>query len=79
MSFATACSPSGDQKGVEFRPIRFRSCRNPSEYCECVLLPFDGEMMVGGGGTDNRERPTVDYLMNFSDYSVLVEINDQTL
>jgi hypothetical protein len=39
-----------------------------------IMRPFDREMVVGAGGTDNRERPTVDYLMNFTDYSVLVEI-----
>lgn len=39
-----------------------------------ILRPFDREMVVGAGGTDDRERPTVDYLMNFTDYSVLVEI-----
>lgn len=39
-----------------------------------IMRPFDREMVVGGGGTDNRDRPTVDYLMNFTSYSVLVEI-----
>lgn len=39
-----------------------------------IMRPFDREMVVGAGGTDNRERPTVDYLMNFTNYSVLVEI-----
>ncbi len=39
-----------------------------------ITRPFDREMVVGGGGTDDRDRPTVDYLMNFMDYSVLVEI-----
>ncbi len=39
-----------------------------------VMRPFDREMVVGIGGTDNREKPTVDYLMNFTDYSVLVEV-----
>ncbi|TBD50279.1 DUF4263 domain-containing protein [Rhizobium ruizarguesonis] len=39
-----------------------------------IMRQFDREMVVGAGGTDNRERPTVDYLMNFTDYSVLVEI-----
>lgn len=39
-----------------------------------VMRPFDREMVVGAGGTDNRDRPTVDYLMNFTNYSVLVEI-----
>lgn len=39
-----------------------------------IMRPFDREMVVGGGGTDNRNKPTVDFLMNFSDYTVLVEI-----
>lgn len=39
-----------------------------------IMRTFDREMVVGAGGTDDRERPTVDYLMNFNDYSVLVEI-----
>jgi hypothetical protein len=39
-----------------------------------IMKPFDREMVVGAGGTDDRNRPTVDYLMNFNDYSVLVEI-----
>ncbi|MDB5525175.1 MAG: hypothetical protein JWM58_2938 [Rhizobium sp.] len=39
-----------------------------------IMRPFDREMVVGAGGTDNQERPTVDSLMNFTDYSVLVEI-----
>lgn len=39
-----------------------------------IMRPFDREMVVGTGGTDDRDRPTVDYLMNFTDYTVLVEI-----
>lgn len=39
-----------------------------------IMRLFDREMTVGGGGTDNRDRPKVDFLMNFTDYSVLVEI-----
>jgi Domain of unknown function (DUF4263) len=39
-----------------------------------IMRPFDREMTVGGGGTDNRNKPTVDFLMNFTDYTVLVEI-----
>jgi hypothetical protein len=39
-----------------------------------IMKLFDREMVVGAGGTDDRNRPTVDYLMNFTDYSVLVEI-----
>ena len=38
------------------------------------MRPFDREMVVGGGGTDNRNKPTVDFLMTFTDYTVLVEI-----
>lgn len=32
------------------------------------------EITVGGGGTDNRNKPVVDFLLNFTDYTVLVEI-----
>jgi hypothetical protein len=39
-----------------------------------VMRPFDREMTVGAGGTDNQNKPTVDYLMTFTDYTVLVEI-----
>lgn len=39
-----------------------------------IMRQFDREMVVGTGGTDNREKPTVDFLMNFTDYTVLVEI-----
>jgi hypothetical protein len=39
-----------------------------------IMRPFDREMVVGAGGTDDRDRPTVDYLLNFMNYSVLVEI-----
>jgi hypothetical protein len=39
-----------------------------------VMRQFDREMTVGSGGTDNQNKPTVDFLMNFSDYTVLVEI-----
>jgi hypothetical protein len=39
-----------------------------------VMRPFDREMTVGGGGTDNRDRPVVDFLATFTDYTVLVEI-----
>ena len=39
-----------------------------------IMRQFDREMVVGAGGTDNREKPTVDFLMNFTDYTVLVEI-----
>jgi hypothetical protein len=39
-----------------------------------VMGLFDREMTVGAGGTDNQNKPTVDFLMNFTDYTVLVEI-----
>ncbi|PWB92404.1 DUF4263 domain-containing protein [Methylocystis sp. MitZ-2018] len=39
-----------------------------------VMRQFDREMTVGGGGADNRNRPVIDFLMNFTDYTVLVEI-----
>ncbi|MCZ4366628.1 Shedu immune nuclease family protein [Sulfitobacter dubius] len=39
-----------------------------------VMRTFDREMTVSGGGTDNRGKPVVDFLMSFTDYTVLVEI-----
>ncbi len=39
-----------------------------------VMRPFAREMVVGTAGTDNRNKPTVDFLMSFTDYTVLVEI-----
>ena len=39
-----------------------------------VLTQFDREMTVGGGGTDNKNKPVIDFLMSFTDYTVLVEI-----
>ncbi len=39
-----------------------------------VMRQFDREMTVGGGGTDNRNKPEIDFLMSFTDYTVLVEI-----
>lgn len=39
-----------------------------------VMRQFDREMTVGGFGTDNQNKPTVDFLMQFTDYTVLVEI-----
>jgi hypothetical protein len=39
-----------------------------------VMRPFDHEMTVGGGGTDNRDKPVVDFLATFTDYTVLVEV-----
>lgn len=39
-----------------------------------IMRRFDREASVGQSGTDNQNRPIVDFLMNFSEYSVLVEI-----
>jgi hypothetical protein len=39
-----------------------------------VMRTFDREMTVSGGGTDNRDKPVVDFLMSFTSYTVLVEI-----
>lgn len=40
-----------------------------------IMRQFDREMAVGsGGGTDNRNKPIVDFLGTFTDYTVLVEI-----
>jgi Domain of unknown function (DUF4263) len=39
-----------------------------------VMRQFGREMTVGGGGTDNQNKPVVDFLMSFTDYTVLVEI-----
>lgn len=39
-----------------------------------VLRPFDRESTLGGGGTDNRNKPVIDFLQTFKDYTVLVEI-----
>ncbi|WP_126975819.1 Shedu immune nuclease family protein [Frigidibacter oleivorans] len=39
-----------------------------------VMRTFDREVTVGAGGTDNRNKPAVDFLTSFSDYTVLVEI-----
>lgn len=39
-----------------------------------VMRLFDREMTVGGGGTDNQNKPVIDFLMSFTDYTVLVEI-----
>lgn len=39
-----------------------------------IMRPFDRELNVGAGGTDNKEKPFVDFLQTFTDYSVLVEI-----
>jgi hypothetical protein len=32
------------------------------------------EMTVGVGGADNKNKPVIDFLMSFTDYTVLVEI-----
>jgi hypothetical protein len=39
-----------------------------------VMRTFDREMKVGAGGSDNRDQPMIDFLMSFTDYTVLVEI-----
>lgn len=40
-----------------------------------IMRHFGREMVVGsGGGTDNRDKPIVDFLATFTDYTVLVEI-----
>lgn len=39
-----------------------------------VMRQFDREMTVGSGGTDNKNKPVIDFLMTFTDYTVLVEI-----
>ncbi|RYF21713.1 MAG: DUF4263 domain-containing protein [Oxalobacteraceae bacterium] len=39
-----------------------------------VMRPFDREMTVSTGGADNRERSVIDFLMQFTDYTALVEI-----
>lgn len=39
-----------------------------------IMRQFGREITVGGGGTDNRNKPAIDFLMSFTDYTVLVEI-----
>lgn len=39
-----------------------------------VMRQFGREMTVGSGGSDNQNKPVIDFLMNFTDYTVLVEI-----
>jgi hypothetical protein len=39
-----------------------------------IVRQFDRELTVGAGGADNRGRPVVDFLMQFTDYTVLVEV-----
>jgi hypothetical protein len=43
-----------------------------------IMRPFDREMKVGAGGVDNRNQPVIDFLMTFTDYTVLVEIKKPT-
>ncbi|WP_196260499.1 Shedu immune nuclease family protein [Pelagibacterium limicola] len=43
-----------------------------------IMRQFDREMVVGGGSADNRNKPIIDFLMTFSDYTVLVEIKKPT-
>lgn len=39
-----------------------------------VMRQLGREMTVGAGGADNQNKPVVDFLMSFTDYTVLVEI-----
>lgn len=39
-----------------------------------VMRQFDREKTVGVGGSDNQNKPVTDFLMTFTDYTVLVEI-----
>lgn len=39
-----------------------------------VMRQFGREMTVGAGGADNKNKPVIDFLMTFTDYTVLVEI-----
>jgi len=39
-----------------------------------VMRQFGREVTVGGGGADNQNKPVIDFLMSFTDYTVLVEI-----
>lgn len=39
-----------------------------------VMRQFGREMTVGAGGSDNQNKPVIDFLMSFTDYTVLVEI-----
>jgi hypothetical protein len=38
------------------------------------MRQFNREMKIGVGGTDNKNQPMIDFLMTFTDYTVLVEI-----
>jgi len=39
-----------------------------------VMRQFGREVTVGGGGTENQNKPVIDFLISFTDYTVLVEI-----
>jgi hypothetical protein len=39
-----------------------------------VMQQFGREMTVGAGGSDNQNKPVIDFLMTFTEYTVLVEI-----
>ncbi len=39
-----------------------------------VMRQFGREMTIGSGGSDNLNKPVIDFLMSFTDYTVLVEI-----
>jgi hypothetical protein len=39
-----------------------------------VMRQFSREATIGTGGSDNQNRPVIDFLMSFTDYTVLVEI-----
>ena len=39
-----------------------------------IMRQFGREMTIGTGGSDNRNRPVIDFLSTFKDYTVLVEI-----
>ena len=38
-----------------------------------VMRQFGREVTVGAGGTDNRNKPVIDFLMSFTAYTVLVD------
>lgn len=39
-----------------------------------IMRQFSREAVVGGGGLDNQNKPVTDFLMTFTEYTVLVEI-----
>ena len=39
-----------------------------------IMRQFSREATVGAGGTDNQNKPVTDFLMTFTEYTVLVEI-----